>query len=130
VHEAWKDKPDEMVRVMRANLTKEAHEFRREIAEIEARRSGYVEISCQPAPVRSVNRQHQGRAPRRATNSRSAGSRRSVSRSSSRGGDSGDDGSGSEPPGERTGRPLLLVADPTWGRANPAMLRTLRELAR
>lgn len=73
-------------------------------------------------------------APRRAVRgcqrARGAGRPRAVARASSRGGDSGDDSSGSEPPGETTGRPLLLVADPTWGRVNPAMLRTLRELAR
>lgn len=58
---------------------------------------------------------------------RGAGRPRARRTASPRAGPSDDPG---EPePGPRSG-PLLLVADPTWGRANPAMLRTLRKLAR
>ena len=72
-------------------------------------------------------------APRRAVRGcqRARGAGRPRARATARAsGDSGDSdlADGSEP--GSAGRPLLLVADPTWGRANPAMLRTLRELAR
>jgi hypothetical protein len=113
VHEAWVDRPDEYLRVSRENLAQEAHEFRREIAQIEARRSGYVEISYQSAPVRSVNRQHHGRAPRRATNGRSTGSRRSSPSSRTASADpGGGDPDSSEGDGDGAGRPHLhLVPD-------------------
>lgn len=50
---------------------------------------------------------------RTCTRARGAGRPRTrrVARAASRGGDSGDDGSGSEPPGETTGRHLHLVPD-------------------
>lgn len=96
VHEAWVDRPDEYLRVSRENLEAEAAEFRQELAQLQARRAGYVEITYQPAPARSVNCPHQGRAPRRAANSRSTGSRRAGSSSSSSSSDPGSDDSDGE----------------------------------
>jgi hypothetical protein len=65
----------------------------------------------------------------RTSRARGAGRPRGrTTRSCARSGDSGPDGSDSDEPGPGSGRPLLLLAHPRFGRVNPAMARALRGL--
>jgi hypothetical protein len=66
------------------------------------------------------------RASERRPRSRTSKRRTSGPRS---GQDPGDEG-GEPEPGEPAGRPLLLIADPRWGRCNAKMLALLRRVRR
>ncbi len=101
------------------SMMAERWRYKRKLRVRRARRARWVPVAtrdarprtreCSPAPAR----------------------RRSLSRSSSRSGDSGDDSSEEPEPGESSGRPqLLFLAHPTLGRVNLALARFLRGLAR